>query len=72
MFNYLRIEIPVNSSDEEIRQLASRNPNNGSYATYICRNCGVYKASQQGDYRTAKIVDICAICFDSCSKSRRD
>jgi len=51
-------------SDEELRLKISKNSFNGSYATEICRRCGRFKSSPEGDASVAKIVDICTFCFE--------
>ena len=63
----LNITIQPNMSDADIRQAVWDNPDNGSYARKICRSCGVYWASPDGDARVAKILDSCEHC-----KAKRD
>ncbi len=51
-------------ADDKIRELVCKCPG-GSYSTRICRHCGIYRVSAQGDYQTAEITDKCALCYDT-------
>jgi hypothetical protein len=63
----VRLNIPPlnNLSDDQIREIAWNNPNNGSYATKICKRCGLYWNAPDGNAKTATIIDKCRDCFDT-------
>lgn len=57
-----RVQINNNMTDGELRNAVHKNPDNGSYANKICRNCGFFETSDTGDPFTAKITNECRNC----------
>lgn len=60
-----QVELSKTKTDEEIRKLVRDHPDNGSYATYICRACGSFITKFNGDSLTAEIVGECSNCIES-------
>ena len=58
----LKLDISPDMTVSEIREVARKNKNNGSYATHICRKCGMYWVDEDGDCETAIIQDGCKKC----------
>ena len=59
----LSIKIRPGMTDDDIRKkVGNASHMNGSYATYICRSCGVFKVDLTGDVKTAELVDSCKHC----------
>ena len=50
-------------SDVEIRRFAKKEFFNGGYFTWICRRCGIYYCSPDGNTDDCDIVDECKHCF---------
>ena len=57
-----RVRVFCGLSDEELRNIVDKDPNNGSYAHKICRNCGSFQFSIDGNPATAEIVEDCKYC----------
>lgn len=58
------VDLKGNESDDELRA-KTRRCLNGEYALSICRRCGYYTQSPNGDINTAKIFDGCRECWSS-------
>jgi len=58
---YVKIKIYGTETDEEILSIVGKLPN-GSYCTKVCRGCGMFFCNENGDIRTAKVVDVCRRC----------
>lgn len=58
------IEIYPEQSDDVLRRRVRRELPNGEYAYHICKGCGNYKVSIDGDIETAEIVDQCRECVN--------
>jgi len=58
----LRINVNKGITDDEIRLALSNHKFNGEYATQICKNCGSFAATENGDWKTAIILDKCDQC----------
>ena len=66
MTTTIKLDVDGTETDDELRQMVSSPPFdnlNGLYTTSICRKCGVYRTSPEGDCKTAKIIDQCKNCF---------
>lgn len=50
-------------TDVELRVWVETDPDNGSYANTICRNCGGFTTDARANASTAKMVDNCKFCF---------
>jgi len=61
-YELLRIAVTPQMSQEEIVALLIANPDNGAYATSVCRSCGVFRTDPNGRAHTAKITDSCKHC----------
>ena len=59
---YLKLDISPDMTVTEIREIARKNKNNGSYATIICRKCGMYWCDENGSWKTAIIQNGCEKC----------
>ncbi len=57
-----RVRITNSMTEGELRSAVNKNPTNGSYADTICKNCGSFKFSIDGDPLTAKLTDTCEYC----------
>jgi hypothetical protein len=62
MDTVIKLDLPKNASDNQIRDVARNNKFNGSYATKICRSCGMFISHPDGNSETAEIVDSCKWC----------
>ncbi len=57
-----RVRITDSMTEVELRREVNKSPDNGSYADTICRNCGAFRFSLDGDPLTAKLTDQCEFC----------
>ena len=53
----IKLKLPENPTDENLREAAHKNKFSGEYTTKICRNCGMFWANPDGNYKTAKIIE---------------
>jgi len=53
----------LTGNDSEIRTRVKTYAN-GEYCVTICKKCGRYFHTPEGDTDTAEIVDKCKFCFD--------
>ncbi len=51
-------------TDNKLRDVIAKHSSNGLYATEICRKCKSFKATSDGDVKTAKIVNECKYCSE--------
>jgi len=60
-------------TDDDIRTWLMKNAaqNNYSYVTKVCRKCGSFYMDENGDSRTAKIVDVCRHCIEIPEKENK-
>lgn len=63
MGRIIKLEFNPESTDSEIRQIASQAPN-GEYTYKICRNCGRYWSNVEGSWKTAEILKVCRGCIE--------
>ena len=61
MVEYIKLNITSNMGNDQIRQIA-KNAMNGEYTTVICKRCGMYWQSIDGNWKTATIQDGCSHC----------
>ena len=66
MSHYVTIpEIVGANKDDMVSIITNRGNNcNEEYVTTLCVGCGMFFGNIDGNYRTAKIVDQCRMCFN--------
>jgi len=61
--SWCKVKLRPGMDDAAIREkVGNASHLNGSYATYICRSCGIIRVDLEGDFKTADMVDSCKHC----------